>query len=176
MLQHKWTLRIKWWMPGKSSTSWPKCFNSYIHVGDLHEVPGSWLQSNTALPVIVTWGVFLKSCWNHLQSFGESSRWKTFLFVTPVPMSLSEREEEINRNLPFTGSLPQGPQWQEWGQPEASSGSIMVPESNILLYFPRPLPRSWIASGTARVRTRTNIWEDSITGNSYSHYATTTIK
>ena len=43
--------------PGESSGGWAKTLGPCTHVGELEEVPGSWLWIGTAPAVALTWGV-----------------------------------------------------------------------------------------------------------------------
>ena len=44
-------------MAWESSRGQPNALGPCTHVGDPEETPGSWLQINSALAVVATWGV-----------------------------------------------------------------------------------------------------------------------
>ena len=44
-------------MAWESSGGWPKALGPCTRVGDLKEIPGSWLWIGAAAAVMVTWGM-----------------------------------------------------------------------------------------------------------------------
>ena len=41
----------------ENNRGWTKALGPYTYVGDLEEVPGSWLHIGSAPAVVLTWGV-----------------------------------------------------------------------------------------------------------------------